>query len=121
MTLLDGQDLFSAGPSAIQGGPWERSLDRRRMPGVDGELILDHGLRSRALVQTGRLQAASASALHSLLNQIEPFVDGKSHSLTDNHGHAYQCVLLERFEPTTPVQHGRGFWCEYRIVYRQLP
>ena len=121
MTLLDGQDLFGSGPSAIQGGGWERSLDRRGFPGVDGELILDHGLRSRTLVQTGRLQAVSASALHTLLHQVESFLDGQSHSLTDNHGQSYSRVVLERFEPTTPVRFGRGFWCEYQIVYRQLP
>ena len=121
MSALDGQDIFASGPSEVRPGAWERSLLRRGLAGVNGELVIDLGLRSRPIVQTGRLQADTASALHSQIAQIESFVDGSAHALTDNHGRQYARVVLESFEPTTPVRKGRGFWCEYRITYRQLP
>ncbi len=121
MTTLDGQNLFGSGPHAVQAGPWERELQRRSFSGVDGELILDMGLRSRPIIQTGRLQAASATEVHGAISQIETFLDGKTHTLVDNHGQTYDGVILEAFEPTTPVRRGRGFWCEYKAGYRQLP
>lgn len=122
MSSLDGLDLFGSGPHAIRPGPWERAVERRSFAGLDGEVILDMGLRSRVITQTGRLQAASAQALQEALAGIESLVDGRVHSLTDNHGQSYLKVLVEYFEPTTPLQRGvRGFWCDYAIRYRQLP
>ena len=121
MTTLNGQDLFGSGPSAVELGAWERALDRRAFPGIDGELVLDFGLRSRPIVQTGRLEAATADDLHTQIALIETFLDGQTHVLVDNHGRTCGSVILEQFEPTTPVRRGRGFWCEYRVVYRQLP
>jgi hypothetical protein len=79
------------------------------------------GLRSRVIMQDGRLQAASAAALQTLLSQIEAFIDGDLHTLVDNHAQSYTNVLVEKFETTTPLQRGRGFWCEYSVRYRQLP
>ena len=121
MSLLDGQDLFSSGPNDVLPGSWERSLQRRSFAGTDGELVLDLGLRSRRIEQTGRLQAPSAGQLHTLIQQIEQMLDGQQHTLTDNHDQTYPCVLVEQFELRGPISRGRGFWCDYTIRYRQLP
>ena len=121
MSSLDEQDLFGSGPHSIRTGSWERSLQRRGFAGVDGELVLDMGLRSRLISQNGRLQAVSAPTLRTLMSQIEAFVDGQLHALVDNHSHIYARVLIEHFEPTTSIRRGRRFWCEYSVRYRQLP
>jgi len=121
MSTLDGQDLFGSGPHSFRVGAWERSLDRRGFAGVDGEAVLDMGLRSRPLVQTGRLHAETAASLHTSMSQIEAVVDGRVHTLIDNHGKTYSRVIAERFEPGMPVKRGRGFWCDYTLQYRQLP
>jgi len=121
MSSLDGQDLFGSGPHTVRATSWQRSVRRRGFPGLDGELILDMGLRSRIISQQGRLQAATADALNALITQIEQFLDGKPHTLVDDHGRSFPNVLLESFEPTTPLQRGRNFWCEYALRYRQLP
>ena len=121
MSSLGGQNLFGSGPHTIRPGSWQRSVQHRGFAGVNGELVLDMGLRSRLVLQDGRLQAASASALNTLISQIEQFVDGELHTLIDNYSHSYSPVFVEHFEPTTPIQRGRAFWCEYAIRYRQLP
>ena len=121
MSSLDGNNLFSSGPHSFRPLAWQRQLDRRSFPWVDGELVLDIGMRSRTITQQGRLQASSAAALNSLISAIEQFVDGQAHVLVDNHGLSYPKVILETFEPATPLQHGRGFWCDYVANYRQLP
>ena len=43
------------------------------------------------------------------------------HSLIDNRGLLYERVTMESFELLGPIQSGDGFWCDYRILYRQLP
>ena len=121
MSTFDGQDLFGSGPESIRPCAWERQLQRRGFAGVDGELVLDLGLRSRAIQQTGRLQGASAAAVTALAGAIEAYQDGEPHELIDDHGRTYPSAILEEFETTTPVKRGRGFWCEYVARYRQLP
>jgi len=121
MSLLDGNDLFSSGPDSVRPESWQRSVLHRGFPGLDGELMVDMGLRSRLIVQTGRLQGGSSAAVSALISQIETQIDGQTHTLTDNHGRVFNSVLVETFKLTTPVKLGRGFWCNYRIVYRQLP
>ncbi len=120
MSSLDGQNLFGSSPHTIKARTWQRAITRRGFSGVDGEFALDQGLRSRVIIQTGRLQSDAAASLGTLILQIEDFIDGQLHTLIDNYSHTYQLVLVENFEPTTPVKHGRGYWCDYEIRYRQL-
>jgi len=121
MTTIDNNDLFSSGPCSVRPTSWRRQLERRTFAGLDGELVLDLGARSRTIVQQGRLQAATAAGLHATLAAIDAYADGAFHTLTDNHGHLYERVLLESFEPTTPVARGNDFWCDYTLTWRQLP
>jgi hypothetical protein len=121
MSSYDGDSLFDSGPHALRFGPWQRSMQRRGFAGVNGELLLDLGLRSRKLTQTGRLQGESPLALHAQLEAISAHSDGATHTLVDNYGQQHPDVILERFETTTPVQRGRGFYCDYLIEYLQLP
>jgi len=121
MSAFAGEDLFGSGPHAFRLGPWQRAVQNRAFAGVHGELLLDLGIRSRKIRQTGRLQADSADALHALLSTIDGYCDGAEHALVDNHGRSYASVILEQLETTTPVQRGRGFYCDYKAEYRQLP
>jgi hypothetical protein len=121
MSQLDGQDLFGSGPHTIRPASQARALNRRSFPGIDGEIILDLGARARQLVQTGRLQADTAAGLSALISQIEAVVDGQVHTLLDDLGNTYEAATVAEFEPTTPVQRGRGFWCDYTLRYIHLP
>jgi len=118
---LDGAALFSSGPHWFRPGPWQRNLERRSFPGADGELVLDLGLRARAIYQGGRLGAPTADAMARQIVAIEALVDGQSHTLVDGQGATYSGVILEKFEQTSPIRAGAGFWCEYACQYLQLP
>jgi hypothetical protein len=121
MSSFAGQNLFASGPHEFRFGAWERATQRRSFAGVDGELVLDLGRRSRAIHQTGRLEGVSAAAVAAQIDAINACCDGAAHTLVDNHQRQCLHVRLERFEPATPILRGRGFFCEYVIEYRQLP
>jgi len=120
MSSLDQQDLFGSGPHTILVAAPQRQLARRSFAGLDGEMVLDMGLRTRQITQRGRLQAQSAADLATLIADIEATLDGQLHDLTDNHGRQHSNVLVEEFQPGTPIRRGRGYWCEYTIRYRQM-
>ncbi len=121
MITLDGENLFGTGPHTIVPASWRRATDRRAFAGLDGEIIVDMGLRSRDVHQRGRLQADTAQALAGVIEQINARMDGLLHTLSDEHGTVFYPVVIEEFRPDTPVRHGRGYWCDYHIRYRQLP
>jgi hypothetical protein len=121
MSSLDGVDLFGSGPHGFATLAWERSQVRRGFAGVDGEMVVDMGLRSRRIVQTGRLCAPTAEALDAIVNEIELWQDGRLHQLIDNLGRTYPRVMMEGFALDGPPKCGRGFWCEYTVNYLQFP
>lgn len=121
MSSLDGQNLFASGPHTFRLGPWERRLERRALPGLTGEVVIDLGVRGRAIHQAGRLCAANRQALQAVLSAVEASLDGRTHTLVDGHGQSYGAVMLEQFELTGPIRQGRGFWCDYACRYLQLP
>ncbi len=121
MSSYDGENLFASGPHAFVLGPWRRQSHRRGFAGIDGEVVLDMGLRSRRITQTGRLRADSSGQMQSILDAINALCDGAGHVLVDNYGQSHPRVIMERFGPTGPVRHSRGFYCDYEIEYLQLP
>jgi hypothetical protein len=121
MSSLDGVDIFGSGPHAFRTLAWERSQVRRGFAGVDGEMVVDLGVRSRRIVQTGRLCAPTAAAMNTIIAQIESLQDGQLHALIDNLGRTYAHVMVESFALDGPPKCGRGFWCEYTVNYMQVP
>ena len=118
---IDDVDLFSSGPSEIVPGSWARKTIHRGLVGLDGEVVVDLGKRSRTIVQRGRLEANSSGELESNITVIEALIDGQTHTLVDAHLRTYSNVLVEEFSPQSPVTLGKNYWCDYRITYRQLP
>ena len=120
MSSLDDVDLFGSGPHSFSPKGRQRELARRGYAGLDGETIVDMGMRSRIIEQTGRLQAATAAELVAIINSIEAYIDGQAYVLIDNHGLTYENVILEQFELDGPIRSGRSTWCRYTLRYRQL-
>jgi hypothetical protein len=120
MSTIDGQALFASGPHAFTVGSVEQQVIRRSAAGLDGEMVIDLGRRGRVIRQTGRLQAATVGELQAAFDQLHTFVDGHLHTLVDANGREFAGVLMEAIAPAGPVQHGRGYWCDYEIVYRQV-
>lgn len=121
MIRLDGQELFASGPAGLLPGPQARELRQRGLAGLDGLVVVDLGRRGREITQTGRLQADTLESLQDQFAAIEAFADGNEHSLEDDLGRRFPRVLLESFQLTTPIQRGRGYFCDYRAQYRELP
>ena len=118
---LGGESLFSSGPGEVTPGPWLRETIRRGFAGLDGELAMDLGRRSRSIEQTGRLQAEDVPSLQAIIDAIDAKADGLSYTLIDGLGRTFDRVIIEKFSLKTPVRKGRGYWCDYSITYRQLP
>lgn len=121
LTSFDGQELFASGPHSFQPGSWQRGLIRRSFAGVDDELLLDLGRRSRTMRQRGRLHGTTLADLQAQIDAIEAACDAQTHDLTDNLGRLHERVVMEGFELLCPIQAGCGFCCDYQIEYRQLP
>jgi len=121
MSTLDGLDLFSTGPHRFHFGPWNRQILTRGFSGLDGEVVIDQGLRSRTIRQTGRLIGSSAADVTDQLAAIQQFADGRLHTLVDDHGMSHSRILVREVSPETPVHAGREFWADYTLTYRQLP
>lgn len=119
MMTYGGESLFSSGPCELRTGPLRRRMDRRTLAGQDGQVALDLGTDSRTLDQTGRLQADTLDALQLQIAAIEARLDGTARTLETPAGREHVC-LIEEFELTAGPTRGRGFWCEYRIRYREL-
>jgi phage protein U len=120
MIAYGGIQLFASGPAELRPLSVQRHVDRRRLAGLDGELVLDMGRGSRSIVQTGRLQADTMAELQMQIDAIELLADGQARSLVAPSGRTYGECVLEEFELTRSPRLGRGAWCEYRILYREL-
>ena len=121
MSTFNGLDLFGSGPHSIRPGSWPREQVRRGMAGLDGEVVIDLGQRSREIQQTGRLQAATTAGLATLVDAIIAMHDGAAYTLVDNHNQSHTNAMIEMFAPETPLRRGVGYWCDYALTYRQLP
>lgn len=121
MSTFNGLDLFGSGPHSIRPGSWPREQMRRGMAGLDGEVVIDLGRRSREIHQTGRLQATTAAELAALIDAVIALHDGAAYTLVDNHSQTHTHVMIDTFAPETPLRRGAGYWCDYTLTYRQLP
>lgn len=118
---IDGNELFTTGPSEIVCEGWPRQMIRRGFSGINGEALLDMGSRGRRLTQRGILSGATAELLQQQIDAVNELADGKIHRLVDSDGVVFQKVVMENFQPTTPMRNCGVFRCEYETIYRQLP
>lgn len=121
MIKIDSENVFGGSPAELKYKSWERENIVKTFPGIDGELIIDLGKRSRLIVQTGRLRAGNQSEIKQMITNIENLIDGSTHTLTDNYSNSYNNIIIENFELTSAIQAGPTFFCDYKITYRQLP
>jgi hypothetical protein len=98
---------------------FKRSIVQRTAAGLDGQLAVDTGLRSRKLVQTGQLRAKSQTELQRQIDSINSLIDGQLHTLKCPNGRVFENLLIETFETETILKGGAYVSCEYRITYVQ--
>lgn len=117
---LDGQNLFDEQELKIEAGSAIRDSVERMMPGLDGVLSIDMGVRGRQIKQTGVLRAKSRSQMDDKIGAISAYMDGNTHTLSVRGGRRFDNLRMDVFRIREERISGEGICCDYEIVYRQL-
>jgi hypothetical protein len=117
---LDTQMLFDEQALEINADSFGRDSIERTIPGLDGMLSIDLGLRGRKISQTGTLRAGSRTQLNERINRIAAFMDGDTHTLTTSSGREFPNLRMDSFKTGTEHADGAGIMVDYEIVYTQL-
>jgi hypothetical protein len=99
--------------------PWKRAVEQKAFHGVHGVAAIDGGVRSRVLIQSGKLRAVSGKSLNSLIDEIEEKNDGREHVLIWN-GDEYRNLRIDSVDIVGRGNDGVGAWCSYEIKYTQM-
>jgi hypothetical protein len=117
---LDSQMLFDEQALEISSGSFNRDSIERTVPGLDGVLSIDLGLRGRKIRQIGTLRAKSRTQLDERISKIAVFIDGKTHTIVTNSGREFANLRMDSFKTGTEYADGSGIMVDYKIVYTQL-
>lgn len=117
--MLDGQALFDAQWSGIEVGSAGRETMERAVPGLDGVLSIDLGMRTRKIKQKGTLSAVSRAQMQERIGAISGFMDGDTHTLVYG-SEAFDDVRMDSFKVGNERMDGRGLVVDYEIAYTQL-
>jgi hypothetical protein len=117
---LDAQTLFDEQELEISTDSFSRDSIERTVPGLDGVLSIDLGLRGRKIRQTGTLRAKSRSQLNERINKISAFMDGDTPTLITGNGREFENLRMDSFKTGTELADGTGIVTDYEIIYTQL-
>lgn len=119
-TTLDGLSLFDQDDLRITCDSLQRAAIERSVAGLDGVLSIDLGRRHRRVRQRGVLRAASVARMKARVDAISALIDGRTHTLVTDQGHAYANLRVDAFTTLDTEIAGAGIAVEYEIVYTQL-
>jgi hypothetical protein len=117
---LDTQMIFDEQTLEISPGSFSRDSIERTVPGLNGVLSIDLGLRGRKIKQTGTLRAISRTQLDERISKIAAFMDGDTHILTTGSGREFTNLRMDSFKTGIENANGTGIVVDYEIVYTQL-
>lgn len=117
---LDNNILFDEQALEISAGSFSRDSIERTVPGLNGVLSIDLGLRGRKIRQTGTLRAKSRAQLDERISKIAAFMDGDTHTLTTGSGRELAYLRMDSFKAGAEHANGTGIVIDYEIVYTQL-
>jgi hypothetical protein len=117
---IDGQALFDEHQLAIDIGSFSRKSIERGMPGLDGVLSIDLGLRSRKIKQTGTLRTKSRMQMNERINAISVLANAGTHTLVTSSGQALDNLRMDSFKTDKEQTDGVGIVVDYEITYTQL-
>jgi hypothetical protein len=119
-TTLDEQILFDEQTLEISAGSFSRDSIERTVPGLNGVLSIDLGLRDRKIRQTGTLRAKSRVQLEERINKITAFMDGDTHILVTSSDKEFANLRMDSFKTAAEQTDGTGIITDYEIIYTQL-
>ena len=117
---LDAQILFDEQALEIRADCFSRDSIERAIPGLNGVLSIDLGLRDRKIRQTGTLRAKSRIQLDERTSKISAFMDGDTHTLTTSSGREFTNLRMDSFKTGKEHTDGSGIVTDYEIIYTQL-
>jgi len=117
---LDTQMLFDEQALEISPDSFSRDSIERTVPGLNGVLSIDLGLRSRRIRQTGTLRAKSRTQLNERISKISAFIDGDTHTLITSSGTEFTNLRMDLFKIGTEHADGTSIVTDYEIIYTQL-
>jgi hypothetical protein len=117
---LDAQMLFDEQTLEITADSFCRDSIERAVPGLNGVLSIDLGLRGRKIRQAGTLRATSRIQLEEKITTILTFMDGDTHTLITGSGREFANLRMDSFKTGTENADGTGIVTDYEIIYTQL-
>lgn len=117
---LDTKVLFDEQALEINADSFSRDSFKRTIPGLNGVLSIDLGLRGRKIKQAGTLRAKSRTQLDERISKIAAFMDGDTHTLTSNTGREFTNLRMDSFKTGKEHANGTGIVIDYEIIYTQL-
>jgi hypothetical protein len=117
---LDAQMLFDEQALEVSSDSFHRDSIEKTVPGLNGVLSIDLGLRGRKIRQTGTLRAKSRTQLDDRISRISAFMDGDTHTLITDSGREFTNLRMDSFKTGTEHADGTGIMVDYEIVYTQL-
>ncbi len=115
---LDGLVLFEQ--LELKEGSWQREAVQRTAAGLDGEVSVDLGCRSRQLVGRGVIRAFSDLTLEARLDTIRLLMDGATHALMTSDGQCLSNLRIDAVSTGEKAKSGSGVCCEFEIRCTQL-
>ena len=114
-----GLDLFGSGPHRFAMGPVGRLVvGALRPPAYDTHSVDMGATLEVRIVQTGRLVAATPTALWMLIDAVRTQAElPRNGTLIDHHGRSWTNMTLVRFELAGPIDRGRVVSVAYAAEY----
>lgn len=113
--------LFNSGPHRFDIGPVGRLTTAPFRGSNFNAATRDDAALELTITQSGRLIAASESALWTLYDAVKAVAEGTTPgTLIDHSGRSWVSLRLVTFDAMGPIDRGRVFSLAYRCVYRRF-
>ncbi|PKL46808.1 MAG: hypothetical protein CVV39_06665 [Planctomycetes bacterium HGW-Planctomycetes-1] len=116
---LDDKIFFSETVFALEVKSPQRDIIQRSAAGLDGQINIDLGFRTRKIVQKGELRARNNAELQKQIDEINGLIDGRLHILKCPDGRVFENLLLDEFQTNSFITGGAHICCQYKITYTQ--
>jgi hypothetical protein len=117
--VLDDKIFFSETIFALEVKSPQRDIIQRSAAGLDGQINIDLGFRTRKIVQKGELRARNQAELGQQINTVNELIDGKLHTLKCPDGRIFENLLIDEFQTGSSITGGAHTCCQYKLIYTQ--
>jgi len=117
--VLDDKIFFPETIFALEVESPQRNIIQKSAAGLDGQVNIDLGFRTRKLVQKGELRARNQAELGKQIDEINELIDGKLHILGSPDGRIFENLLIDEFQTGSSITGGAHTCCQYKITYIQ--